>query len=437
MASYYVYSGAAGAGTGADWTNAYTTVSTAISGKTAGDIFYVAHDHVQTQASALTITGSGTETSPLLFYCVDRAGSVPPVAADLRATAQISTTGAFTITLGGSAQVWNGFIFSAGSTSSNASLTVGNTAYMTTRLINCKLILNTTSVTSSINAGTALQTHIVLENTTVKFGNVNQKITAMGQFTWRNTPSAVDTGGTVPTGLINIANAGSSAKVFCEGVDLSALGSGKSLIGSVSNPQFIVFKDCKLGASVTIHSNTTPMKDYILIRCDSGDTNYRTERHTNFGALTTDTAVVMTGGASDGTTPISYLITTNANAKFENHFESLPLSIWNETTGTPITVTIEGTWAGGAVPNNDDIWIDVEYLGTSGFPLAGKATCTKSVGYATGSALTAGSGTWSGGTTPFKMSATFTPEEKGPITVYVKAGKASSAFYFDPKPIIT
>jgi hypothetical protein len=39
MASYYVWSGATGTGTGASWANAYTTLTLAFSGKLAGDIF--------------------------------------------------------------------------------------------------------------------------------------------------------------------------------------------------------------------------------------------------------------------------------------------------------------------------------------------------------------------------------------------------------------
>ena len=76
MANWYVWSGAtAGGGTGADWANAYLTLQAAVTGKTAGDVFYVAHDHSQTQASALTITFPGTEAIPNRVYCVNRAGS--------------------------------------------------------------------------------------------------------------------------------------------------------------------------------------------------------------------------------------------------------------------------------------------------------------------------------------------------------------------------
>jgi hypothetical protein len=146
---------------------------------------------------------------------------------------------------------------------------------------------------------------------------------------------------------------------------------------------------------------------------------------------------VRTGGATDGTTPIAWKIVTTANSEWEFPFECLPISIWNETVGSAITVTVQGIWGGGAVPLNDEIWIDVEYLGTSGFPLATKATCTKADGLAAGTNLPAGSGTWGGSTTKFALAATFTPREKGPLTIYVRAAKVSSTFYVDPKPVVT
>src|SRR5580765_5073896 len=91
MAVYYVWSAAAGTGTGASWANAFTTLTTAFVTEVAGDTLYVAHDHAEVSA-ALTLTSSGTVANPTKIICVDRAGSVPPVSADRRATAQLSTS---------------------------------------------------------------------------------------------------------------------------------------------------------------------------------------------------------------------------------------------------------------------------------------------------------------------------------------------------------
>jgi hypothetical protein len=35
------------------------------------------------------------------------------------------------------------------------------------------------------------------------------------------------------------------------------------------------------------------------------------------------------------------------------------------------------------------------------------------------------------------MAATFTPQNKGPLTVYIRCAKASSTFYIDPKVVLS
>ena len=178
---------------------------------------------------------------------------------------------------------------------------------------------------------------------------------------------------------------------------------------------------------------TGPNQMVNVIRCDSGATNYRTERYQYQGTLTTETTIVRTGGASDGTTPVSWKIVTTANPEWQMPFEAFPISIWNEDTGSPITVTVEGVWLGGAVPLTDEIWMDVEYLSNASYPIGSFATTTKADILASGVNTTASSQIWSGGTTPFKMVATITPQMKGPINVTVKVAKISSTFFVDPK----
>lgn len=436
MANYYVWSGATGAGTGADWTNAYTTLEGAVAGKAAGDVFFVAHDHVQTAAVAVTIAFPGTEAVPNQVYCVNRAGSVPPVSADLRTTGQIATTLASTISVTGSGKI-NGLIFSAGSGANAASLTLGATTARSFKFANCTFILGNTSTSSRIQFGAAAAI-CLLDNCTMQFGAVAQGAVAMGRAYWRNTPNAI-VGATIPTSVFLV----STATTICliEGVDLSAAGAGKSLVGvAVSASSNFTFKDCKLGSGVAVTSGAYTAMGAIevtLLRCDSGATNYRAEYHNYEGVQTMETTIVRSGGASDGVTPISWKIVTSANSEWDVPFEALPISIWNETVDSPVGVTIQGIWAGGAVPLNTDIWLDVHYLGTVGFPLALKVTTTKSNGLESGSNIPSGSGVWGGAGTQFAMSVTFTPRLKGPVTIYVNAAKPSSTFYIDPKPIVT
>jgi hypothetical protein len=173
-----------------------------------------------------------------------------------------------------------------------------------------------------------------------------------------------------------------------------------------------------------------------VINCDSGGTNYRNERYRYEGTLTTETIIVRSGGASDGATPVSHKIVTSANSKWPQPFESFPLAIWNDTVGSAVTATVYGIWGGGAVPNNDDIWIEAEYLGSSSSPQGSLVSSGKVNGLASGSAAASDASSWGGSTTAFKMSVTFTPQQKGLIYITVKAAKASSTFYIDTKPEI-
>jgi len=178
-----------------------------------------------------------------------------------------------------------------------------------------------------------------------------------------------------------------------------------------------------------------------LIRCDSGATNYRTERYAYQGTQTVETTIVRTGGASDGTTPISWKIVSTANSKWVIPYESIPITIWCDTTGSH-QVTIFGTTTGGGVPNDDDVWITAEYLGNASFPIASFATTTKADNLAASAATnnSTDASTWGGGGAGngFKMvTPAFTVNQKGYITVFVNVAKATSTYYVDPLILLT
>jgi len=259
MADRYVWNGATGSGTGATWANAHTTLTAAITASTAGDRFFVAHDHAQTVASGLSLTFKGTASAPDTVLCVDRAGSVPPVSADLRTTATVSTTLASTLGLHGHFYCY-GIKFQAGSAANVANLNILNSpAASVIELVNCELNVNNTAASVlQIGVTGAVQQQVTLRGTKMLFGAVGQGVAlSTGRFVWKNTASALG-GAIFPTVLF--ANLGVLKGTFAliEGVDLSALGSGKSIVGGdVAAAHTVVLKDCKLGASVAISSAVT------------------------------------------------------------------------------------------------------------------------------------------------------------------------------------
>jgi hypothetical protein len=187
MANVYVRSAATGAGTGADWANAYTTLAAAFAAKAAGDDFWVSEDHAETQASAMTLTPPGTAASPNRVICVNHAGSVPPVSADLRTTATVTTTGAFAITLGAGYAYFRGITLSGGSGAVPAGISASGDGALV--FDTCKLITpGTTGASSKMRLGTfaaAQKSKTELRNTTVQFGATADTLTVNGDFIWK------------------------------------------------------------------------------------------------------------------------------------------------------------------------------------------------------------------------------------------------------------
>ncbi|RUV20367.1 MAG: hypothetical protein E5X38_07450 [Mesorhizobium sp.] len=438
MATYYVRSGAAGAGTGADWANAYTTLVAALAGKSAGDVFYVSEDHAESQASAMAISPPGTIANPTPIICVNHLGSVPPVSADLRTTATITTTGTNNISFSASGY-YKGITFNAGTGAGGAQIILPTTGTSVSIFEDCSLRINSTGNGKILlgNGGVNLAL-VELINSTVSFGAIGQGFTIAGAaFRWRNTASALL--GTIPTTLFDWTS-GRGGDVLLRGVDLSAAGSGKTIIGATGSV-FGRFQaiDCKLNASVT--KATTPTGPGVLepefYRSGSSGVNYNINETKYSGTLDEELTIVRTGGASDGTTPLAWKIVTSANTTWYTPFTSPPIAIWNDTTGSSVTATVQGIWGGGAAPNNDEIWVEVEYLGDASSPRGSFANDSKADPLASAAGQTAGSGTWGGSTTKFELAATFTPQQKGWILVTVKAAKPSSTFYIDPKVTLT
>jgi hypothetical protein len=260
---------------------------------------------------------------------------------------------------------------------------------------------------------------------------VAQGIQVSGVCTWRNTPSAI-TGATIPTTLFV---AGPAGKIRMEGVDLSAVGSGKTLFASASSFGEMELVNCKLEDDATKRATQALMgHDVKLVRC-SETTNYKFQRFNYLGDEETETTIIRTGGSSDGTQGFSKKLTPTSNAKPHNPFEALPIEIWNDVEDVSRTVTVYGTWGGGAVPDNDEIWIDVDYLGDATSPQFSTVSSGMATVLSTPAGTDASSETWGGGTTDFQMSVAFTPAQKGPVQIRVRCG-ATGPFYVCGEPSI-
>ena len=439
MAARYVYTGGSNTSPYDTWAKAATTLTTAITGSAAGDDFWVASDHAESTAGAVTLTFPGTDASPCRCISVSRAGSTPPVAADITAGASVTTTGANTITIRGGCYVF-GVTFNAGSGASNASITINTTVQTVIQFDGCALNLVGTSSAPRINLGstTSAPGFIFFNNTTVSFANTAQGMAnGVSSFIWQNKPGSVAvTGATIPTKLLADNTVSGETLVTFKGLDMSASGSGKTLIGDMIGPVRLV--NCKLGASVTVA--TTPSlaaaQGVELIGCSTTTNVSRNERYHYTGTLTTETTIIRTAGASDGTTSYSWKIVTTANSKRTVPFETFEGALWNTATGSSKTLTIH-TVTDNVTLTDAEIWLEVEYLGSSATPVSTLITDANATVLTTAANQTSDSGeawTTTGLTTPVKqaLAVTFTPQMAGPIRWRVKVAKASATVYVCP-----
>ncbi|RWC10775.1 MAG: hypothetical protein EOS52_23690 [Mesorhizobium sp.] len=327
MTAYYVRSGATGAGTGADWANAYTAIATATSGKAAGDIFYVSEDHSETVVGSPTFSTSGSLSNPSKIICVDHTGSVPPVSADLRRTAVIGSTSQMST---GGSTYWYGIIMAPG-----GAITLGSSS-ANNYLVGCTIRVPS-GANLQINGSTSTSAaQVFLDDTQVSFASTTSSIKVSGDFTWLNTASALQ-GTAVPTTLfIWQGSTANGVKITCRGVDFSAAGSGKTLVSNTATAGTVTVGliDCKINSAVTIVSapSTPGGLTVDCTRVSSSGVNYTHARYRYQGTLTEETTIVRTtGGATDGTTPIAQKIVTTANSSVVFPFQSIPIAIWNDS----------------------------------------------------------------------------------------------------------
>jgi len=425
------------------WTAAAgTTVS--LSGRVvAGDRVFYASDHTETQI-ALTNFGvaSGAFTT-LQYLSVNRAGSTPPVVADLTPGATLIVDNAQL----GIASTCDSYLYGMNlQTTTSSNIGLGNTQQpQTIYLENCALWLNNSSATATINgsAGQATLT-VILDNTTVQFGNVAQQISGRGaqsggtNLIWINTPSPL-VGATIPTVLFTSGNGG-QMMLTARGVDFSAI-TTTLVTNALSYMSYYLFDSCKIASGVTRYITTGVLntRDVVeLVNCYDG-TNIINEIYTPNGTLTTEFTITLSSGAADNVGAFSHKMVSNANIdKFVYPFCGFWLDVENTSTGSSKTATVE--IISSASLNNDDIALYLQYEGTSSSSVASFVDSFIATPLTAAAAVTSSSATWnSSPATPQaqKLQVTFTPQHAGRIRGQVRLGKASTTVYVNPQIVVT
>jgi hypothetical protein len=393
-----------------------------------GNTIYLADNHAETQSATLSLgTQGGGFAVQTKFLSIDHTASLPPNSAALKSGASIATTGGSAINwLTGGNVNWYmyGITLSCGSGANAPALGIINGTNTTLIADSCSFSVPGT-VGSELNLGNAttlFRVKIRLNNCTFNFGAAGSNINwNVPDAEWKNTPSAIT--GTAPTVLIGGSGNVSDQHLDIRGVDLSALGSGKTIFSSTGSMSFrATISDCKINSAVTLSTTPANAGQWVdFVRCDSGAHTYQQARYKYEGTLLNENTIVRSSGANDGASGVSWKITTSANSNWQQPFDTFPIVIWNNTTGANVTVTLSGITTQAALPNNDDLWIEVQYPGDSGSPLSSFANSTKTNVLASGSALSANTASdWAGVASAYQ-----TAHAYGAFTGVIKAGNAS------------
>jgi hypothetical protein len=439
MATYYV-SASGDNSDGTTWAKAYTTLVGAYTAQSAAGHTYVVDSTHSESGASLNLAIPGTIAAPSRVLGATNTGSAV-VAADL-VNAKGGGTGPLffstttsTLTLTGLCY-WEGIQFNGGQNSSATGGSITTVGSGTSTWKNCHFALKTTGGTGTIGMAASSLRKSRWFNCSVELGATTQGILlSAGRFEWFNTDSAFS--GSDPANGLFSANSGSSLLV--SGVDLSAIDTATAeYFGGTNVVNEALFVNCELSATPTnkVIQITSPVARVAFVNCHASG-NYVHEMHQYQGKQEVETTIVRTGGASDGTTPISWKITPTANNEIDAPFDCFPITIWNDVEDVSRTVTIEGIWSHATdEPTNNEIWMDVEYLADASTPQGAIASTAPATVLTTATLYDTSAETWGGSTTPFKMTKAFTPLQKGFVTIRIYVAKASETFYICPKAAI-
>ncbi len=431
MTTYYIWSGG-GNTDGLSWANAFTRVVAGTAAKAAGDIFNIADDHSEPDATAKTLTTLGTLANPCYLRCVNRGTGLQSTGA------AITVTGAGNSWSSG-AGFWkvSGVNITAGDGTANiGSITLNGVGVVDYE--DCTFRLNNNQNSSKIATGLAL---CIARNCQFWWGSSGQGFRTSGQF--------VVLGGSIHTSSIQVnpmIDSTSIGRVRLVGFDMDRMLSTATIAAAQAGGLTVELLGCLYpgsgaGTPTSMATPTGGGPEYRSAASGTGSV-YAQEKITAFGAQLTNTDVTRTGGAAGpDSTGHSIKITTNSNTRFEMPYETLPLIIWNDSTAAR-TLTFDGLWGNSSRPYNNEVWMDVWYPFDSGVPLYQLAT-TRMTLLGTPAQNSSGTAVWAGSSTvastvAFTLATTLTPERNGPTFVYFNHGKARTSsddeVYIDTKP---
>ena len=424
---------------GSTWALAKATLAAALTAAGDGGLVYVSQAHAESSDVNIAITG-GSAGSPIRVLCVND-GAEPPTA--LATTATVSCTAQTSITFEGFMYIY-GVTFNAGTGSGTGAATIvccsGSPGFLFFE--NSTLAITGTDTGSVIHLGALVtsspdDSKVMLRNTNMSFGATAQYVNLRsGNNTWEG---GSVTGATFPTSLFG-GTTGMQGRITLRGVDLSALGSNALVNGaSVASIQ-VNIQNCKLHSSAAIITGTIVGQGGVEVNLENSDSQ-DPSNYPRFAYYTYEGSTIQATNCKLNADYSMKMVSLATGAKYYSQLISPKIVQWNSSVGTALKATVE--IISTATLKNDEIWLEIEYLGTSGYPTSSFANdkhehhiVSLVSGTGQGDNQDTSTAAWTEDLTSEvkqKLIVTsFTPQEAGYVIGRVYLAKANQTVYVDP-----
>lgn len=441
MAILYVASTGSNTSPYDTWAKAATSPATAISAAAAGDTIYI-HGETFTISTTTTYTLNGTTAAPVKLIATNDKANEPPHTLSTSAVIDASGTPSVSITINGCGYIY-GVEFKSGGSTNAASIIIATTDEKEIEAEQSKFTIANTNNSSRIYLGAdnVANKSLKTRNCTFTFGNSSSQ-GFVNAADWYSNGDTFAKTTTSPNVLFKESDRANSVRVV--NADFSQITT--ALFGASNYSSGItIVENSKLASGVSIVSGYTNLGhgDVYMFNCSSGDEHYHFAHYNGRGQTVVDSGIYVSDGAEYNTagSKYSWKITTTAKCSFYTPYVSPWVRLYNETTSaiTPWLECMRDN-SSGAVYQDDEVWAEFSYQGTTGYPLGVFVTDHMAL-LGTPADQTASSKTatdWTGETgTPgfFKIgpAASITPAEIGPLSARVVVGEPSITVYVDPQ----
>jgi hypothetical protein len=370
MTTYYLWSGASGAQSGASWADAFTTLAQALSAANAdGDLILAhwEHDGVITADTTYNIAAD------IAVISVDKdAGDALRPMGDVGYFGNKSA--GYTLAMAGAKRVlFKGLSFQCAGTTADFMRFGSEGSHF--ELEDCLLSQRINNSTGRIRIGMPdMKSYVKLTNCVVRtqyaanFFDVSGVLDIVGG-RWETT------GATAPTQLFDCDQADSpGGRVPVTGMDLSGLGY-TVLSGTPSTGTLVVdFTNCKMPPSFGwIIEPPNPSKVYATVtavNCSSGDQHYQFSHHDALGGIDTVKTIVVNDALDTGDGPVSWRMEGRSAASRIGPYVSPWIDLYHEGVAT-LAPYVEVFRDGDTTPFDDGhLWVEVSYQGDPASPMA-------------------------------------------------------------------